>query len=219
MKSTIINKQKVAFTIAIALIAAIGVSLLAVSCTADTGSGIAPTNATVNAGESEGHSDEPELTFVEEVTLSDTKTETNALPDGNQTESSASSETQPSATSQSAARFNGTGEKASTSTGSSGNSVSTLSKRWVEDTQQVWVEDRAAWTEQVPVYSSREVSICNVCGQDITGNTSAHAKAHMMVGERSGHHSEVQKVITGYNSVSHSAEGHYETKAVGGHWE
>lgn len=219
MKSTIINNKKVAIIVAIALIAAIGVSLLAVSCTADTGSGIASTNATVNAGELEERADEPELTAVEEATTPDSMTENDALPDGEQTESSASSEIQPSATSQSAARSSGTSEKPSTSTSGSGNSVSTPLKRWVEDTQQVWVEDRAAWTEQVPVYSSKEVSICNVCGQDITGNTSAHAKAHMMAGEGSGHHSEVKKTVSGYNTVNHPAEGHYETRVVGGHWE
>lgn len=219
MKSTIINKNKVAIIVAIALIAAIGVSMLAVSCTADTGNGIAPTNATVNAGELEEHADEPELTAVEEVTQPDSMTETDAFPDGEQTESSTSSETQSSATSQSAARSSEAGEKPSTSISSSGNSVSTPSKHWVEDTQQVWVEDRAAWTEQVPVYSSKEVSICNVCGQDITGNTSAHAKAHMMAGEGSGHHSEVRKTVSGNNTVNHPAEGHYETKVVGGHWE
>ena len=69
MKSTIVNKNKVAIIVAIALIAAIGVSMLAVSCTADTGNGIAPTNATVNAGELEEHADEPELTAVEDRRL------------------------------------------------------------------------------------------------------------------------------------------------------
>ena len=98
-------------------------------------------------------------------------------------------------------------------------SQSSPQKKWVEDTQQVWVEDRAAWTESVPVYATKEVSICNVCGADITGNTASHAKAHMMAGEGSGHHSEVRKVVTGYNTVSHPAEGHYETRVTGGHWE
>lgn len=219
MKSTKINKKKIVATGGIALIAAIGVSLLVMSCTVDTGNGIATTNTTVIAGELEEYSDEPELTAVEEVTLHDTKTETDAPTDGNQIESSGASEIQPSATSQNAARSNGTSEKATSSTGSSGNSASAPSKRWVEDIQQVWVEDRAAWTEQVPVYSSKEVSICNVCGQDITGNASAHAKAHMLAGEGSGHHSEVKKTVTGYNTVNHPAEGHYETKVVGGHWE
>lgn len=98
-------------------------------------------------------------------------------------------------------------------------SQSAPQKKWVEDTQRVWVEDRAAWSESVPVYGSKEVSICNVCGADITGNTAAHGKSHMLAGEGSGHHSEVRKVVTGYNTVSHPAEGHYETKVVGGHWE
>lgn len=91
-------------------------------------------------------------------------------------------------------------------------------RKWVDDTEQVWVVDKAAWTESVPVYSTVEVSICNICGQDVTGNTSAHAKAHMKAGEGSGHHSEVRKVVTGYNTVNHPAEGHYETRVLGGHW-
>lgn len=91
--------------------------------------------------------------------------------------------------------------------------------KWVEDTEQVWVVDKAAWTESVPVYSTVEVSICNICGQDVTGNTSAHAKAHMKAGEGSGHHSEIRSEITGYSTVNHKEEGHWETKVVGGHWE
>lgn len=101
----------------------------------------------------------------------------------------------------------------------SSSSQSSPQRKWVEETQQVWVEDRAAWTESVPVYGTKEVSICNVCGADITGNTSAHGKAHMMAGEGSGHHSEVRQVVTGHNTVSHPAEGHYETRVTGGHWE
>lgn len=91
-------------------------------------------------------------------------------------------------------------------------------RKWVEDTDQVWVVDKAAWTESIPVYSTVEVSICNICGTDITGNTSAHAKAHMKAGEGSGHHSEVRREITGYDTVNHAEEGHWETKVVGGHW-
>lgn len=92
-------------------------------------------------------------------------------------------------------------------------------KKWVEDTEQVWIEDRAAWSEQVPIYGSKEVSICNVCGADVTGNAASHGKAHMLAGEGSGHHSEVRQVVTGYNTVSHAAEGHWETRITGGHWE
>lgn len=92
-------------------------------------------------------------------------------------------------------------------------------KRWVEDTQQVWVEDKAAWSEQVPVYGNKEISICNVCGADVTGNAAVHGKAHMLAGEGSGHHSEVRREVTGYETVNHPAEGHYETRVAGGHWE
>lgn len=92
-------------------------------------------------------------------------------------------------------------------------------RKWVEDTEPVWVVDKATWTESVPVYSTVEVSICNICGQDVTGNVSAHAKAHMEAGEGSGHHSEVRREITGYETVSHPEEGHWEPKVVGGHWE
>ena len=91
-------------------------------------------------------------------------------------------------------------------------------KTWVEDTERVWVVDREAWTESAPIYSTVEVSICNICGTDITGNTSAHAKEHMKAGEESGHHSETRQKIIGYSTVNHKEEGHWETRAVGGHW-
>lgn len=92
-------------------------------------------------------------------------------------------------------------------------------KTWVEDTERVWIIDKEAWTESVPVYGTVEVSICNICRTDITGNTSAHAKAHMKAGEGSGHHSETRQKITGYESVRHKEEGHWETRTIGGHWE
>ena len=92
-------------------------------------------------------------------------------------------------------------------------------RKWIKDTEQVWVVDKAAWTESIPAYSTVEVSICNICGQNVTGNASAHAKAHMKAGESSGHHSEVRREITGYDTVSYAEEGHWETKVVGGHWE
>ncbi len=95
----------------------------------------------------------------------------------------------------------------------------TSQKTWVEETERVWVVDREAWTESVPIYGTIEISVCNICGTDITGNTSAHAKEHMKAGEGSGHHSEVRREITGYDTVSHPEEGHWETKVVGGHWE
>lgn len=90
---------------------------------------------------------------------------------------------------------------------------------WVVDYEDVWVEDSPEWDESVPIYGQTEVSICNICGADITGNTAAHGKQHMLAGEGSGHHSEVRDTVTGYESVHHDAEGHWERVEAGGHWE
>lgn len=90
---------------------------------------------------------------------------------------------------------------------------------WVVDFEEVWVEDTPGWDESVPIYGYTEVSICNICGADITGNTAAHGKQHMLAGEGSGHHSEVREVITGYETVHHDATGHWERVESGGHWE
>ena len=106
---------------------------------------------------------------------------------------------------------------------SKGNSTAppqnTSQKTWVEETERVWVVDREAWTESVPIYGTIEISVCNICGTDITGNTSAHAKEHMKAGEGSGHHSETRQKIIVYNTVNHKEEGHWDTEVVGGHWE
>ena len=90
---------------------------------------------------------------------------------------------------------------------------------WVVDYEDVWVEDSPAWDESVPVHGYTEVSICNICGADITGNTAAHGKQHMLAGEGSGHHSEVRDTVVGYEAVHHGAEGHWERVESGGHWE
>lgn len=91
--------------------------------------------------------------------------------------------------------------------------------RWVEETQRVWVVDQEAWSEQLPAYETRERSICNICGADITGATSPHNKQHMLAGEGSGYHSEVQQVQVGTRTVTHDEVGHWETVVTGGHWE
>lgn len=92
-------------------------------------------------------------------------------------------------------------------------------RTWVTDYEDVWVEDSPAWDESVPVYGSVEVSICNICGADITGNTAAHGKQHMLAGEGSGHHSEAHEVVVGHDTVHHDATGHWERVESGGHWE
>ena len=76
--------------------------------------------------------------------------------------------------------------------------------------EQVLVKD--AYDEQVPITEMREFSICNVCGADITNNTTSHTKAHALAGEGGGYHSEWREVVTGYNTVHHEAV--YETRYV-----
>lgn len=76
--------------------------------------------------------------------------------------------------------------------------------------EQVLVQ--AAYDEQVPITEMREFSICNVCGADITNNTTSHTKAHALAGEGGGYHSEWREVVTGYNTVHHDAV--YETRYV-----
>lgn len=60
------------------------------------------------------------------------------------------------------------------------------------------------WVIDVPA-SSSERSICNVCGADITGNTTAHTKAHALAGEGGGYHSEW---------ITIPEQGHYENVLV-----
>lgn len=79
--------------------------------------------------------------------------------------------------------------------------------------------DKAAWTEVIPLYETEERSICNICGADITGSTSAHNKQHMLAGEGSGYHSETVRVQTGTQVIDHPEEGHWEVVSTGGHWE
>lgn len=224
MKATAtMKKYKSAIIAGIGVLAAMAIVIisgLVVSCSsqADAGSinakdGVIAmmdeTNSLVESAQ-EGDGEPAEDTSVQDANDSVPNEEEAAIVTA---QSSGHSSYQNSAGSASAA------SSSASSPSTSSSSQSSRQRKWVEETQQVWVEDRAAWTESVPVYGTKEVSICNVCGADITGNTSAHGKAHMMAGEGSGHHSEVRQVVTGHNTVSHPAEGHYETRVTGGHWE
>ena len=98
-------------------------------------------------------------------------------------------------------------------------SPSTPQKRRIPNCRQVWVEDSVAWDEKVPICGQREISVCNVCGENITGNETAHSKQHMLAGEGSGHHNETVSDIIDHDTVHHDATGHYETVESSGHWE
>ena len=104
---------------------------------------------------------------------------------------------------------------------------SSHSHKWTEvyqtvthnaETKQVWVVDKAAYTEEVPVYESKAVSICNACGEILSGKGDVyigeHIKAHMLAGESGGHHKELRDILTGFETVTHPEEGHYETTII-----
>ena len=77
--------------------------------------------------------------------------------------------------------------------------------------EQVLVQ--AAYDEQVPITEMKAYSICSTCGADITGNTSAHVKNHVMIGDdKGGYYTEWRETVVGYNTVHHDAV--YETKYV-----
>ena len=218
------DKGKLAAVCAVfAIMLALGVAL--VSCSADVSAGRIGASravADVAGGAVEGI-DVPEVSeFGETEEDSETQESEADEPANDETvsqEDGGSADTTAATPGEPASGSSHSESKSESRPNTSAHAQSASQRKWVEDTEQVWVVDKAAWTESVPVYSTVEVSICNICGQDVTGNTSAHAKAHMKAGEGSGHHSEVRREITGYNAVSHAEEGHWETKVVGGHWE
>lgn len=78
--------------------------------------------------------------------------------------------------------------------------------------ENILVKD--AWTETVPVYETKIVSICNGCGKDITGNEWDHIEGQVLAGNNDcgGFHDEQRKVQTGTNTIKHDAE--YEKKWI-----
>ncbi len=88
-------------------------------------------------------------------------------------------------------------------------------KTWHEaeyKTEQVWVVDEEACTWQRPIIESHRASICNTCGEEITGHTSEHMFAHMDKGENGSYRIETVDEIVGYETVEEPEVGHWETK-------
>ena len=80
--------------------------------------------------------------------------------------------------------------------------------------EQVWVVDEEACTWQRPIYEEHYASICNTCGEEITGHTSEHMFAHMDKGENGSYRGEMVTTIVGYETVNEPEQGHYETKTT-----
>lgn len=88
-------------------------------------------------------------------------------------------------------------------------------KTWHEaeyKTEKVWVVDEEAYTWQRPIIESHRASICNTCGEEITGHTSEHMFAHMDKGENGSYRIETVDEIVGYETVEEPEVGHWETK-------
>lgn len=100
--------------------------------------------------------------------------------------------------------------------------------KWVEQFKTIhhdavyenkYVVDQPAYDEQVPRYEMKAHDICNQCGADITGNTTAHNKAHAMAGESGGWHTEWIQEVVGYDTVHHPEQGHNEQVLVKDAWD
>ena len=129
-------------------------------------------------------------------------------------------------TSNTSSNKNNTGSSKPSNSGNSSNSNSSKPAEhthdWVAQYKTVNVPEQghneqvlvqAAYDEQVPITEMQEFSICNQCGADITGNTTAHMKNSLLNGGNcGGYHSEWREVVTGYNTVHHDAV--YETRYV-----
>ena len=136
---------------------------------------------------------------------------------------SSSNSSKPSSKPSNSSSNNSGSSKPSNNNGSSSNNSKPAEHKhdWVAQYKTVNVPEKghneqvlvqAAYDEQVPITEMREYSICSTCGADITGNTSAHMKAHMLNGENGNFHSEWRETVTGYNTVHHDAV--YETRYV-----
>ena len=134
----------------------------------------------------------------------------------NKNNSSASSSKPSSKPSSSSSNNSGTSKPSNNSgSNSSSSKPAEHTHNWVAVTETRTVVDQAAYDEQVPITEMREFSICNVCGADITNNTTSHTKAHALAGEGGGYHSEWREVVTGYQTVHHDAVTHTETVTTG----
>lgn len=120
---------------------------------------------------------------------------------------SSESENKTNSGSESSDAGNGSGSGSSGSSGS--HTHNWVANYRTEHVDSVWVKTKDAWEEPVPKYEMVEKSICSVCGADITGNTTAHGKQHMLAGEGGGYYSRWDQVQTGTDYIPHPEEGYW----------
>lgn len=169
---------------------------------------------------------EEEKKEEQEVKQEEKKEETAKADSSNKSNASESKKDNTASTTNTSSNKNNTGSSSKPSNNNSSNSNNSKpaehTHNWVAQYKTVTVPEKghneqvlvqAAYDEQVPITEMQEFSICNQCGADITGNTTAHMKnSYLNGGNCSGYHSEGREVVTGYQTVHHDAV--YETRYV-----
>ena len=161
-----------------------------------------------------------------EVKQEEKKEETAKADSSNKSNTSESKKDNTASTTNTSSNKNNTGSSSKPSNNSSSNSNNSKpaehTHNWVAQYKTVNVPEKghneqvlvqAAYDEQVPITEMKAYSICSTCGADITGNTSAHVKNHVMIGDdKGGYYTEWRETVVGYNTVHHDAV--YETRYV-----
>ena len=159
----------------------------------------------------------------EETAKADSSNKSNTSESKKDNSGSSSSSSKPSSKPSNSSNNSGTSKPSNNSGSSSSNSKpAEHTHNWVAQYKTVNVPEKghneqvlvqAAYDEQVPVTEMKAYSICSTCGADITGNTSAHVKNHVMIGDdKGGYYTEWRETVVGYNTVHHDAV--YETRYV-----
>lgn len=188
------------------------------------GSTVTLTPSEDSAKTEEEKKDESEV--KQEEKKEEKKEETAKADSSNKSNTSESKKNNTASTTNTSSNKNNTGSSSKPSNNNSSNSNNSKptehTHNWVAQYKTVNVPEQghneqvlvqAAYDEQVPVTEMKAYSICSTCGADITGNTSAHVKNHVMIGDdKGGYYTEWRETVVGYNTVHHDAV--YETRYV-----
>ena len=161
-----------------------------------------------------------------EVKQEEKKEETAKADSSNKSNTSESKKDNTASTTNTSSNKNNTGSSSKPSNNNSSNSNNSKpaehTHNWVAQYKTVNVPEQghneqvlvqAAYDEQVPITEMKAYSICSTCGADITGNTSAYVKNHVMIGDdKGGYYIEFRETVVGYNTVHHDAV--YETRYI-----
>lgn len=183
------------------------------------------TTATLTPSEDSAKT-EDEKKDEQEVKQEEKKEETAKADSSNKSNTSESKKNNTASTTNTSSNKNNTGSSSKPSNNSSSNSNSSKpaehTHNWVAQYKTVNVPEKghneqvlvqAAYDEQVPITEMKAYSICSTCGADITGNTSAHVKNHVMISDdKGGYYTKRRETVVGYNTVHHDAV--YETRYV-----